>query len=75
LTCLSTSTSNDKLAFDVGLQHDSQGITSNKIKIVKCKFVINKFFLIKVSLAGGQYTRLQSKDQKARKLELEMTLF
>jgi ryanodine receptor 2 len=25
LTCLSTSTSNDKLAFDVGLQHNSQG--------------------------------------------------
>lgn len=44
MTCLSTSTSNDKLAFDVGLQHDSQGIASNK---KKCYMRIrNKYIFI-----------------------------
>jgi hypothetical protein len=36
LTCLSTSTSNDKLAFDVGLQNNSKG--KNELSWVQINF-------------------------------------
>lgn len=42
LACLSTSSSNDKLSFDVGLQEHSQGIT---IQMLRCeKFISVKCF-------------------------------
>ena len=74
LTCLSTSTSNDKLAFDVGLQVHSQGFfIYNAISpVVDRLFWINLSFIYitkKANPAGGPFIQPRSRDPKEKKFE------
>ena len=68
LACLSSCSSNDKLAFDVGVQETNEGLTQSGNLNLSLEVLQEK-------RVGGPFILLQNRDQKEKKCASVMTSF